>query len=95
MIRLPEQFDFMTHQAFRSPHKDTQQPGMRYVIDFQLTCYMDSSALGMLLLMHEKLSGNDAEVRFINCSPWIKSLLKIVNFHKIFTFYYRVTRYDI
>ena len=47
--------------------------------------YLDSSALGMLLLMREHAGGDHAKIRIVNCRPQIKNILKVANFAKLFT----------
>jgi len=45
---------------------------------------MDSSALGMLLMMREYLGGNDASISITNCSSDIKNILTVANFQGLF-----------
>ncbi|VAW91258.1 Anti-sigma F factor antagonist (spoIIAA-2); Anti-sigma B factor antagonist RsbV [hydrothermal vent metagenome] len=82
-VKLPNEFDFRAHKEFRDTHKN---PGTKakYILDFSLTEHMDSSALGMLLLMREELGNDNAKVRLINCRDNIKSLLEMASFHQLF-----------
>jgi len=82
-VKLPGEFDFRSHREFRNTHKDAD-PGAEYVLDFTLTEHIDSSALGMLLLMREELGNDNARVKIINCRPNIKKLLEMANFHQLF-----------
>lgn len=82
-IGLPSEFDFRVHKEFRDAHKHPRQD-VQYVIDFSQTENMDSSALGMLLLMREELGNDKARVKFINCRPNIKQLLEMANFNQLF-----------
>jgi anti-anti-sigma regulatory factor len=45
---------------------------------------MDSSALGMLLLLRDHAGGDDAEVQVINISSDVRKILAISNFDKLF-----------
>jgi anti-anti-sigma factor len=45
---------------------------------------MDSSALGMLLLLREHVDGVRERVRIINCNTEIRKILEIANFDKLF-----------
>lgn len=82
-IKLPNEFDFRAHKEFRATHQDPK-PDSQYIIDFAQTEHMDSSALGMLLLMREELGNDKARVRLVNCRPNIKSLLEMASFHQLF-----------
>ncbi len=82
-ISLPSEFDFRSHKEFRETHK-VVDPSVQYIIDFSQTEHMDSSALGMLLLMREELGNEKAKVKFINCRDSIKSLLEMASFHQLF-----------
>jgi len=82
-IKLPGEFDFRAHKDFRETHRDSD-PGAQYILDFALTEHIDSSALGMLLLMREGLGNDDAKVKIINCRPNIKKLLEMASFHQLF-----------
>jgi anti-anti-sigma factor len=46
--------------------------------------YMDSSALGMLLVLHESAGGNASQVRITNCGEELRNILKIANFYTLF-----------
>ena len=82
-ITLPNEFDFRVHKEFRDTHKNSNR-NAQYVIDFSQTQHMDSSALGMLLLMREELGNENAKIKFINCRPNVKQLLEMASFHQLF-----------
>jgi anti-anti-sigma factor len=82
-IRVRERFDFSAHQDFRSAYEDV--PGdSRFVVDLQGANYLDSSALGMLLLLRDHAGGERADVQLINCSDAVRRILDISNFSKLF-----------
>ncbi|NIP95346.1 MAG: STAS domain-containing protein, partial [Akkermansiaceae bacterium] len=61
------------------------EPGKtRVVIDMAEVEYMDSAALGMLLLLRECHGGEEARIRIINCKEGPKKILAISNFHRLF-----------
>ncbi len=82
-IKLPGEFDFRSHKDFRQTHADSDTRA-QYILDFSLTEHIDSSALGMLLLMREGLGNEEAHVKIINCRPNIKRLLEMASFHQLF-----------
>ena len=48
---------------------------------------MDSSALGMLLLLREHAGGDRASIKIVHCQPEVKKILTIANFHPLFCLY--------
>lgn len=82
-IFIEGRFDFGAHQDFRTAYQD--RPGtLNYVVDLRGTQYLDSSALGMLLLLRDHAGGDSARVRLINCTPDVVKILTISNFSKLF-----------
>ena len=82
-IAIDGRFDFSSHKEFRDAYKGTASD-TNYVIDMGSTDYMDSSALGMLLLLREHAGGDKARIKISGCSTDIKKILTISNFHKLF-----------
>jgi anti-anti-sigma factor len=55
------------------------------VIDFEKIVYMDSSALGALLMIREKANALGKVISLLHCKGDVKTVLGIANFHKLFT----------
>ena len=83
-LRIDGRFDFNMHRTFRELYEQAPPEIARYVIDLARTDYMDSSALGMLLLLREHVRGDRGRVRITNCNPEIRKILEIANFDKLF-----------
>jgi anti-anti-sigma factor len=86
-IGISGRFDFGIHREFRNAYEkaETKSPDPKYVVDLAGTEYMDSSALGMLLLLREHAGGDRSDVTIVNCRPVIREILDIANFDKLFT----------
>lgn len=78
-------FDFNLHKDFRAAYSQVDAAVQKVVLDMGAVNYMDSSALGMLLLLREHLGGDNAAVEVINCTEEISNILAIANFDKLFT----------
>lgn len=76
-------FDFHCHREFRSSYQE-QSANVQYVVDLRATDYMDSSALGMLLLLREYAGGDKARIKITGARAEIKSILVVSNFDKLF-----------
>lgn len=86
VIKLTGRFDFNTHREFRSAYESLlTDPEVRLVtVDFAGVDYLDSSALGMLLMLRDKLGGANKEVLLSGVSGNVKQVLDIANFGKLF-----------
>lgn len=76
-------FDFSCHQDFRAAY-EAFAAELDYVVDLRGTHYLDSSALGMLLVLRDHAGGDNARVELINCTPDVVKILTISNFSKLF-----------
>ncbi|MNR56929.1 hypothetical protein D3C85_1776040 [compost metagenome] len=54
------------------------------VVDLKDATYLDSSALGMLLLLRDHAGGDRSDIRLINSSSDVTKILAISNFDKLF-----------
>ncbi|MGL4408520.1 MAG: STAS domain-containing protein [Zoogloea sp.] len=85
-IRLQGRFDFNTHREFResSDAVITNRDVKEIVVDLGETEYLDSSALGMLLMLRDKASSAGKRVALANCKGPVRQVLDIANFAKLF-----------
>jgi anti-anti-sigma regulatory factor len=78
-----ERFDFSCAGEFREASA-TLATGVELTVDFRDTRYIDSAALGMLLLLGEKTGGTQ-KVRIRNAKGQPKEALEQANFDRLFT----------
>jgi len=83
-IKINGRFDFSLHNEFRKSYKDVSLENGEYSIDLGDAEYLDSSALGMLLLLKEHAESQSATVRLVNFNDEIKEILSIASFDKLF-----------
>ena len=86
LIRLNGRFDFNTHREFRAAYEPliADLEVQNVVVDFTGVDYLDSSALGMLLMLRDKLGGTNKEVALSGVRGNVKQVLDIANFGKLF-----------
>ncbi|MFA5082641.1 MAG: STAS domain-containing protein [Hydrogenophilaceae bacterium] len=86
-LSLDGRFDFHSHRDFRSAYDAVlARPEIHQIaIDFGRVDYLDSSALGMLLLLREKAEAGNKKVKLTNLTGSVKQVLEIANFGKLFT----------
>ncbi|MEK6747971.1 MAG: STAS domain-containing protein [Pseudomonadota bacterium] len=85
-IKIDGSFDFKLHREFRDAYSQNKGASIKFVVDLSNTTYMDSSALGMLLLLREHVGGDASRVMIVNRNPDIKKIFEISNFHQLFEF---------
>jgi len=83
-LRLSGRFDFSCREEFRAAY--LQSPaGSAFVIDMTAVDYVDSAALGMLLLLRDH-AGEASRVTISGSHGQPEQVLRIANFHKLFRF---------
>ena len=84
-ISVKGRFDFAKHQEFRESYDlaDRAMPSS-VVVDLKEATYLDSSALGLLLLLRDHAGGENSDIRVVNSSSDVKKILAISNFDKLF-----------
>lgn len=86
VIKLSGRFDFNTHREFRNVADPLMADDAvrNVVIDFGGVDYLDSSALGMLLMLRDKASTSAKEIELAGVKGNVKQVLDIANFSKLF-----------
>lgn len=87
VLNLSGRFDFHAHRDFRAAYeKALENAGVKTLeLDFSQVDYLDSSALGMLLLLREKCEGSGKQVVLAGLRGTVKQVLDIANFGKLFS----------
>ena len=84
-ITLPSRLDGKIREEFLATFRQQAKPSSHYVIDLAKTSYIDSTGLGMLMILRQHAGNDKAQVWLINCSAQIKSILTIANFQALLT----------
>lgn len=88
-INIIDRFDYKVSQEFRDSYRKIPEPnGVAYYVDLSEACYMDSSALGMLLLLREHAKCHGGAVFLERPSKQIENILKVANFEQLFDINY-------
>lgn len=83
-IEVEGRFDFSAHLEFRKAYEKSAPKPKKFTVDMSRASYLDSSALGMLLLLRDFAGGDSAQVSIANCSPEVKNILTVSNFDQLF-----------
>ena len=85
-IALHGRFDFCSHREFKTSYESPLGAAdiRELEIDMGGVEYLDSSALGMLLILKERAGATNKRVAITNCRGAVKQVLDIANFSKLF-----------
>lgn len=86
-LALNGRFDFSIHRDFRSNYENIiNTSGVNELeVDLNAVDYIDSSALGMLLLLREKAMDKNIKMRLTNPKDSVRQVLEVANFGRLFT----------
>ena len=85
-IAVSGKFDFQLYDDFRASYAATAGNGVAYIVDLSETEYLDSSALGMLLLLREHAGGETSSIEITRASAEVRKILDVANFSRLFKF---------
>jgi len=87
IILLIGQFDFNVHKDFRAASQELlENPEVSSIdVNFEQVPYLDSSALGMLLLLKERAGAAGKDLALVSCKDTVRQVLEIACFTKLFT----------
>ena len=84
-MSLLESFDIGCYESFNDSYKPyLSQAENVFVVDMSKTTYMDSSALGMLLLLRDRTGGDRERVIITEVGESVMEILKVANFDQLF-----------
>ncbi|NOQ76199.1 MAG: STAS domain-containing protein [Methylococcaceae bacterium] len=90
IVKLSGIFNYTLHAEFRHSYESHQDDkSYKFTLDFSDVSFIDSSSLGMLLLMHDFVGADfhnidNSKIKLIHCNDKIKSIMEIANFHVFF-----------
>ena len=86
-VDIMGRFDFSAHRGFKEAYDPLlgNSSVTAIVIDLSGVDYMDSSALGMLLMLRERAQGVSKKVSLSRPNHTVSQILDIANFAKLFS----------
>lgn len=84
-INVEGQFDYRLSQQFRDAYRHVpDNDGVTFQIDLSNASSIDSSALGMMLLLREYAKCKGGSVVISSPSEQVDTVLKVANFEQLF-----------
>ena len=84
IILLDGRLDHYALKQFCDTYEAAPEQTRRYVVDMAKLKTLDSSGLGMLLLLHSHAGGKPDSVRLINANTTVLKLLCIAKYEDLF-----------
>ena len=82
-IIVSGRFDFSLHQHFRDAYINSSDKNVEFTLNLSEASYMDSSALGMILLLKDHAESNSGKVIISKPSESVNKILEIAQFHRL------------
>lgn len=87
IIELSGNFDYEVNREFLTIFKNRDDlVSMPVRVDCALVEHIDSSALGMLLMLREKAGGTESDITISGCNPNLKKIFNAAHFDRLFKF---------
>lgn len=85
-ISMVGRFDFQVHREFKDAYSALLVNAAVSEIEIEMSKvdYLDSSALGMLILLNERAKEAKKTITLLNASSVVSQVLDVANFSKIF-----------
>ena len=84
IISISGRFDIMAYKDFGESYKDKLESVSKWIVDMAEVEYVDSSALGMLMMLRDRAGGENADIDIVNMNSDLKKIFTTANFHKLF-----------
>lgn len=86
-IIMSGRFDFQIHRDFKDAYSKLFENAAVQQIEIEMSKleYLDSSALGMLMLLNERARSANKAIILSNPSRVVNQVLEVANFNRLFT----------
>lgn len=86
-IVMSGRFDFQIHREFKDAYSKliVNSAVQQIEIEMSKLDYLDSSALGMLMLLSERAKSANKAITLVNPSGVVSQVLEMANFNRLFT----------
>ena len=86
VIALPERFDFSYHKAFLKQYQGLldDNSAKKIILDFSRVTYLDSSALGMMVLLRKRTKATGISAIIRGAHGTAEDILRMANFQQLY-----------
>ncbi len=80
VLGIGGRFDFSARREFKEAMDRQQQAGCRHVIlNLEKVSFVDSSALGLLVVAHQNLKLKEGRISLVNPQSYVRQILDLAN----------------
>lgn len=88
VVKLPSRFDYAYHKQFNQTCSElmSSEQVNEIILDFGIVEYLDSSALGMLVMLQKKASNAFKKIKIKSARGATEEILRMANIQKMIEF---------
>jgi anti-anti-sigma factor len=87
IVHLDGRFDFGARKDFKEAVEQATQEGTPIVLNLEKVTFVDSSALGLLVICHQNLKNKNIPFYLVNPQTYVKQVLDLANIGKMISVY--------
>jgi len=87
ILHLDGRFDFGVRKIFKEAVEGVSVEGISVVLDLEKVTFVDSSALGLLVICHQNLKTKNVSFCLVNPQTYVKQVLDLANIGKMIPTY--------
>jgi len=87
ILHLDGRFDFGVRKIFKEAVDGVSAEGSSVVLDLEKVTFVDSSALGLLVICHQNLKNKNVSFFLVNPQTYVKQVLELANIGKMIPIY--------
>ncbi len=87
VMHLAGRFDFGAKKTFKDSLDEAMKEGVPIVLDFGQVSFVDSSALGLLVIAHQTLKSRKISFSLVNPQTYVRQVLDLANVAKMIPIY--------
>jgi anti-anti-sigma factor len=87
ILRMDGRFDFGARKAFKDAMDQAIKEGRPIVLDLGQVSFVDSSALGLLVISHQNLKNRKIPFCLVNPQTYVRQVLDLANVAKMIPIY--------
>lgn len=87
LVQMDGRFDFATRKIFKDAMDEAMREGIPIVLDLGRVSFVDSSALGLLVISHQNLKNKKIPFCLVNPQTYVRQVLDLANVAKMIPIY--------
>lgn len=91
VLQLAGRFDFGARKIFKDSLDGAMKEELPIVLDFGQVTFVDSSALGILVIAHQTLKSKKISFSLVNPQPYVRQVLDLANVAKMIPIYQTIS----